>query len=278
MSTALPPLLNLWRTLPEELKLEVVRYIVPSENIITEDGLDWMCSKKGQYNHVDLYTYLSIPEIKPLVLEALYKQNIVRIECPQFSPLGLYSPSSPRPDDRTRGLLSPRYGQVDIRSPILFPPRSARTHIRRISIDIPRLDTYVLRVLADLANGSSGFSNFHLVCLHIGAVDDQARFDDLKSYVSRMEQLAFPTRRLEIKYYQAKFFHFVEGFGYGWPHDALEVPLLEKLTVQVGKSSPKETFERWFERTPRYKELEKAEWAAVTKDPRQRYTVKTMSI
>jgi hypothetical protein len=69
MSTSLSPLLSGWRTLPDELKLEVVRYILPAGNVIT-DGLDEIRSKEGQYNPMVLYAYLSIPEIEPIILEA----------------------------------------------------------------------------------------------------------------------------------------------------------------------------------------------------------------
>ena len=64
-----------------------------------------------------------------------------------------------------------------------------------------------------------------------------------------MEMLVFPTRKLEIEYWHAKFFSFIENFGYGYQHDELETLLLGKVTVRSDKKLPTENSERWVERS-----------------------------
>lgn len=237
-------LLSLWRVLPVELRLEILQHVVPNNKLLTSTCTD------GVYPHQDSRTLqdnghiralLSIPEIRNLVMEALYTQNTVRLD-----------------------FLSNRY--------TLLPPLRFRARARKLEIDIAYLTTSNLNLLVGIANGTLGFSKFFRIDILIVPASQPEHFKQLKECVLQMGTLEFPTCKVKVKYR-----HVRRYVRHMWIRDDLESTLLDKLTVRRGMSNAKETFERYFDYT--YQELKEGEeWPAdATYDP-GRYTIKTVSV
>jgi hypothetical protein len=68
-----------WRSLPDELKLHILRYVLPSGKTYTE--YDFRSRKYYREDPEDLkkllYPLLSIEQCKMMALEVLYSQNTI---------------------------------------------------------------------------------------------------------------------------------------------------------------------------------------------------------
>jgi hypothetical protein len=233
-----------WRSLPDELKLQILALALPADHTYREmtfrSGTSYSLGAPTQQLDDLVYPLLSIPEVQGLVLEAWYTQNTFSF--------------------RDKGDGFHKNASFDL------PPAHMRPYVRSMQLKINKNGDIGLRLLTAIVDGSLGFKNMH---------DIEITFDCYKSreftaYLKAMPVLEFPTRSLKVKYRHDVYNGPIEGFGYGTEVDLTEMPLLEKFSTGDGRA--KLEWVRYYE-SRKGKEMTKA-WPAVTHDNRERFTEK----
>jgi hypothetical protein len=179
-----------------------------------------------------VYSVLSIPEIKGLVIEAWCTQNICSIHWEGNS------------------------FEKDV--PYDLPPAHIRPYVRSIQLSIIKCGAAGLRLLTTIADGSLGFKNMY----NVDITFDGYACNEFNAYLEAMPAIEFPTRSLKIKYGHDVYNGPIEGFGYGTKADLVEMPLLEKLMISADNGRVKVEWVRYYE-TSKGKEMTE-DWPAIT--------------
>jgi hypothetical protein len=238
--------LECWSSLPDELKLHILRYVLPSnENYREYDFRSW---KYSQENTGDLkklfYPLLSIGHCKHLALEVLYSQNRICI---------WHEPELPG---------------------TIWPPKHVFQHIRSIELSFKHMGTSILDLLRTIADGTAGFRKLHSMKLDASSQSDMADFHKTFAAIDIME---FPTRVLEIEYKHWTATVPIEGYGFGKLYDTFEMALLDKFTVQGRNENTTVSLERYHVDRTGEKEIVDG-WPDISYDLRTRYTRKVVSL
>ena len=189
-----------FRSLPGELKLLILRYTVHTPTAVTacawldKCDLHYLCYPQDCFDR-NLFQYrtletrrllkktvmplLSVPEIKPLVLEVFYGVNRTVL-------LSNNTPSSNR-------------------NICYCPPPVVKPFVRRLEINLDYNKPHHLRLLRDISDGST-FPNLHYLTVNLDPeslfFDDPEADDEPRSYFEayfqRLGPIHFPTRHLTI--------------------------------------------------------------------------------
>jgi hypothetical protein len=157
-----------WNTLPDEMKLHILKYTVPSDytyyaSHFQRDG-GYRSYKALSALEKIVYPLLSIDEIKGLVLEAFYSQNTMAIKYGVPDDRVEYQRLLKSPLARRFGLLAvKRVGSHVGRVTMYLPPLPINNFVRHLKIYIACCDVQALDFLARLAEGKLGFKRLRSV-------------------------------------------------------------------------------------------------------------------
>jgi hypothetical protein len=224
-----------WRSLPDELKLQIIKYALPAGDEYDEYTLErWLYSYKRReevHNHgtplthtskpspasqwckiggrpgvvrclSPFYTLLSVPELKGLALEAVCSQNTTYL---------------------TQGC---KYGGPR------WPPQDVRGYVRRLEIKVHCYEPSMIDFLNKVASDMSGLNHLHHTKLILKGYPDQFITD----VMDVMDPIEFPTRVLEVSLHHVC----------GTTCEKLEGSWLGKLTVRGDQSKTTVRLERYF--------------------------------
>jgi hypothetical protein len=215
MATATAPtFLDLWNSFPDDLKLEILKYTVPSRERYSDRSFDvlnfHLCHNAPNLAlkyHVVLL--LSCPEIKPLVTEAFYAQNLFALQQEEFDVRGFF-----------------------------YPRRSVNHHIRAISIWIRYTDPWPIEFLSRIAKGQLGFARPRSLKIMMDGGQYKVSADSFREFLEWFGTVTFPVRRLEVVYYHNK-----------RAETEQEMLVLDKLIIDGEESKVKSEVTRYYERT-----------------------------
>ena len=203
MTAATSRFLAGWNSLPDELKLHILKYTVPSGNYY--QALD--------FNNIEprlrriVYPLMSCPEIKGLVMEAFYGQNTLTIK---HTPYVFIDP------------------QDDV---IHYPPPAVSGHVRHLHLHLyqPGIRTFI--IFFKIADGTLGFPHLHSI--HIDIEGGPPRYHQVKdwiasqvafrNYLGAVGKVEFSARTLMVKYNH-------DGSGLV---DDMDLPVLEKFNLRA---------------------------------------------
>jgi len=241
---------NGWRSLPDELKLQILEHALPAKYTYCEYHFRrW--DHSGFYEDANfnrLYLLLSIPELKEMVLEAFYSQNTILIE------------------------------QGNIYGPTTWPPNEVRSHVRRLRIDIRTSKLPMLDLLNKIANGLGGFGNLHHLKLRLNGGMVEYQHGAIIDAIENMDPITFPARVLEVRYLHDICSKWIDGYGDGTECDPTEMLWLSKFTIHGGQEKVKVQLERYYQQWGRGPKQFVKEWPVITRALRTRYTKKITSI
>ncbi|KAF1919087.1 hypothetical protein BDU57DRAFT_568163 [Ampelomyces quisqualis] len=244
MASKDPQLLIGWLTLPEELKVEVLRNTLP-RNLTYNARIFNAHSPSPERRDTDgplmeaeiykevVIPLLSISEIRHLVLQVFYAQNTMEVKHGELR--GAY------PNLRTRTAI---------------PPVHIRHLVRYLEIDIRRVDHGAIGFLGRLAAPALGFAGLHHLKLIFRSipVSMTAASKAIHQHLESVNTIAFQTKLLEAEYRHNPHFEWHRRRGL-YPNkdgfELLEIPLLNKLSIQRNSvrtnAEPREEWLRYFD-------------------------------
>lgn len=226
-----------WRKIPNELRLEILGYMLTRD--LTYKAMDLSDRKYYEYprtSYVAEYyrktvlRLLSIPEISPLLAKIFYGTNAIVIEHLDDDFLTLFDKSYvTQRFEKAKWLLPPPHKRGT-----LYPPPSAQAHVQRVEVKIKIIDFDSIEFVKSLATVSRIFNNIQSFTLELDFSNNKWTTDSIKSYqkiASRLSNFAFPTRVLQIRYKNRK-------PGLDRPRrnildDVLAIPLVIKLAEKL---------------------------------------------
>jgi hypothetical protein len=184
-----------WRSLPDELKLHVLRYVLPSNETYSESDF-----RGCKYYPTNFLSLLSVEQCKDLALEVLYGQNTVYI-------------THSRAENTLPGTE--------------WPPKYVFQHIKSIELYFRHIGSSILDLLRNIVDGTANIAHLHSLKLHIcsGCLNIDSR-----NAFAAIEVMEFPTRVLEVKY-RHSIINLFEKYVSGPPYDTSEMVFLDKFTV-----------------------------------------------
>ncbi|KAF2824699.1 hypothetical protein CC86DRAFT_371256 [Ophiobolus disseminans] len=212
-----------WTKLSEELKLSILRYVVPSGELLTyiqfhqtyrDDRVKRRRPKLGTPTKWFIFEYevfplLACSLISRLVYEAFYTQNTIHIGNPK----------------------------------VLSRPLSVQSFVRHVGLDLdPNLEA--LEILASLASSGFGFANLHLVEIQLqssGSWDPSFKTDVIEA-VMEIAPIRIKARKLIIDNQPERFQRYLRVIR-NLPHTAIEECIMAKITVLAQGNRP--ITERW---------------------------------
>jgi hypothetical protein len=206
------------------LKLEVMGYTMCSDG-----GFSWYYFGKHDYDadfpkaqlpQEFVFLLMSIPEIKPLVVEAFYSRNTFVL---QGDGDVFYSP----------------------KDKVILPPRSLRKHIRYLEV---RCNTRSpdFASLAEIADSSLGFGKMKSVRIEIQGswiYDKLPSLEAVQKDVTIANTVIFDTSLLEITYH-----HIWGGDAFT---DPTEMPMMDKFGLKHVSDQGEESLVRYYGRSGR---------------------------
>jgi hypothetical protein len=243
---------TLWMPLPDELKLQILGHLLPHHQ---------------QYEHQDfkdknttdlpkeLVPLLSVPCLAGLVKEIFYGRNTMIIPT---GTLRGYILRRPPPDGTVEAALlrHDRYRLRDLRKfsdnfrltrTLNIPPATAAPFMRRLHVPVKELNPKSITFLQNIASGQLGFTALCSLVICINC--RQSRRFELLKLLASIPPIEFPTPYLKITFdhdyncYRPIYRPDARAALKVWP-DTLEMPLLEKLTIQTAGSGAEETWSR----------------------------------
>jgi hypothetical protein len=213
---AAPTFLDLRNTLPDELKLEILKYTVPSGESYCDVNfqvLNFLVSYSEpalalKYHVVPLLS-LSCPSIKPLVIEAFYSQNSFFLMQSEFDLTGFY-----------------------------YPARSVNRYNRAISIWICYNDRWPIEFLSRIAKGELGFARLRSVKIVMSGGQYKVPADSFCEFLEWFGTITFSVGILKIEYRHDK--HVKTAV------DEQEMLVLDKLTIEGEESKVKSEVTRFY--------------------------------
>jgi hypothetical protein len=207
-----------WSSLPDEMRLQILRYVLPAGKTYKEFDFRcwrflWKEEEQDEFRAL-LYPLLSVAQLQNLALEAFYTQNITYIHYWR---------------DREK---------------ILWPPSVVHHHIQSIRVCISQYSCSAPEFLCNLANGTSRFGRLRRVAIDLESSDvHKRRFQDV---FAALDVLKFQTCLLEVTYDHITPNKWVDGYGFGTPCDKFEMPFLDKFFVRGKEENITVALERYF--------------------------------
>jgi len=206
MSTDASSFLFGWREIPNEIRLEILSYVLSSDQTYKSTDLSdrkWYGypapSPEAEYYRKTVLRLLSIPEISPLVAKIFYGNNAVVIEHLDDDVLTLSDESFvTQRFEKAKWLLPPPHKRGT-----LYPPSSAQTHVRRVEVRIKIVNLDSIEFVKTLTTILRIFHNIQSFTLELDFSNTKCEEDSIKGYqkiVSRLSDFVFPTRVLQIRY------------------------------------------------------------------------------
>jgi hypothetical protein len=218
MSQCLSPILANWRKLPDELKVYILKYLVPTGgHYSAQDFVKWTDMSLFQEVWNMVMPLLSLPEIFDLVVELFWGQNTMCIH--------------------ERRAHKPK------RSTVLYPPHYSWVYIRRLRLSLGdgALDEGALH---DVARTARGFT--HLCHLTLIINDTKYSRGFAFGTLPLPPTVTFSTRRLEVEYHHTNVFYNDISIGPLSQCDPVEEPLLNSLSLAgAGGADVMETWIRY---------------------------------
>jgi hypothetical protein len=246
---------TLWMSLPDELKVQILGYLLPGEQ--RYEHYDFTKISHMFYLPKDLLPLLSVPCIAGLAKEIFYGRNTMMIVT-EMQPG--YILRHPPPDGTVEASLLrlDRYRLRDLRAyrenlrlyrKLFLPPPTVTPFMRKLHLTVKELNPKAIKFLQDVASGEVGFTALRSLNISFNCRDTR-RFEIL-ALLASIPPIELPTPYLEIKFdhdYNCYTPIYQQNMGEPamlktWP-DTLEMPLLEKLTIQAAGRVTEETWSK----------------------------------
>jgi hypothetical protein len=246
---------TLWMPLPDELKLQILGYLLPQDQ--RYEHHDFNKYKNSIYLPKRLLPLLSVPHVAGLAKEIFSGRNTMIIPTGTLPGYTLRRPP-PAGTVEAAMLHLDRYRLQDLRKfsdnfrltrTLFIPPATATPFMRKLHIPVNELNPKSIKFMQNIASGQLGLTTLSslIICFNCR----QSRRFELLALFASIPPIEFPTPYLKITFdhdyncyrpiYQP---HAGALTGLKvWP-DILEMPLLEKLTIQAVGSGAEEIWSR----------------------------------
>jgi hypothetical protein len=246
---------TLWMPLSDELKLQILGYLLPQDQ--RYEHHDFKKHKNSIYLPKELLPLLSVPHVAGLVKDIFYGRNTMIIPT---GTLPGYTLRRPPPDGTVAAAMLhlDRYRLQDLRKfsddfrltrTLFIPPVTVTPFMRKLHIPVNELNPKSIKFLQNIASGQLGLTRLSslVICFNCR----QSRRFELLILLASIPPIEFPTLYLEITFdHDYNCYRPICQPHAGaltalkvWP-DTLEMPLLEKLTIQAAGSGAEETWSR----------------------------------
>jgi hypothetical protein len=242
--------------LPDELKLQILGHLLPQDQRYEHQDFK---DKNNTYLPKELVPLLSVPCLAGLVKEIFYGRNAMIIPT---GTLPDYILRRPPPDGTVDAALlrHDRYHLRDLRADLRkfsdnfrltrtlnIPPATAASFMRKLHVPVKKLNPKSIKFLQNIASGQLGFTALCSLVICINC--RQSRRFELLKLLASIPLIEFPTPYLKITFdhdyncYRPIYQPDARAALKVWP-DTLEMPLLEKLTIQAAGSGAEEIWSR----------------------------------
>jgi hypothetical protein len=217
MTAQLPAFTTSWRKLPDELKLNILTYALPST--VNSEEVSGAFYQYGLQSEMDIRSLLMCPEISGLDMEALYSRSVVEVyDVSSIDLLGL-----------------PMTGAVTSSGTFELPPVAVRRYIQHLSVNIEHLVPETFGALARLSEAMPALQQLDITIQEAPSttvVSLETR-KPLRETLDRMPLIKFDAKQLGVTYYHTNVSKGAPPPLYNllMPDD-LELPLLSKFSVR----------------------------------------------
>jgi hypothetical protein len=224
-----------WRSLPDELKLQIIKYALPAGGEYDKFPLErWLYSYKWReevHNHGTPLTHTSKPSTASQWCKIGGRPGVVRRLSPFYAILTV---------PELQGLAIYSQNTIDLRQESEYactkwPPPGVRGYVRRLEIGVHCYKPSVVDFLNKVAGDMSGLNHLHHTKLILQGKPDEFAADVMDA----LDPIGFPTKVLEVSLQH-------DCRNGGTTCVRLEGFWLDKLTVRGDQSKTTVRLERYF--------------------------------